>query len=123
MELITRSVLRMVLQNKEPWVFRAPRLLGILAGDALSEAAAKANKFPKGAGAILIAEVEQSSPAGAAGLKSGDWIVEFNRALIPVVDTRKALRRAIESVPSRTPIPIVVLRKGKVRTELTITFP
>ena len=62
---------------------------------------------PRGA---LVAGVTDNSPAGDAGIKSGDVIVEFNGTDI---DEMRALPRIVAETGVGQTVPVTVWRKGK----------
>jgi len=73
---------------------------------------AKEFKLPENTGA-LIGDVTPRSPAGEAGLKEGDVIVEFNNK--KVTDSRHLRLMAAQTGPG-TKVPVKVLRDGKAET-------
>jgi len=73
---------------------------------------AKEFKLPENTGA-LIGDVTPRSPAGEAGLKEGDVIVEFNNK--KVTDSRHLRLMAAQTAPG-TKVPVKVLRDGKEQT-------
>jgi Do/DeqQ family serine protease len=58
---------------------------------------------------VLVADVVRGGPAEAAGLRSGDIVVEFDGA--PVKEVPDLQRRAAGAAPGRT-VTVVVLRNG-----------
>jgi len=66
---------------------------------------------------VLVASVETSSPASAAGLREGDVILAFAGTPVGGIDD---LHRLLTEERIGTPIAMVVLRRGS-RTVLTIT--
>lgn len=70
---------------------------------------------PRGA---LVAGVTGESPAGAAGIKSGDVIVEFNGQDI---DEMRALPRIVAGTGVGKAVPVTVWRKGKLE-QFTVTL-
>ncbi len=70
---------------------------------------------PKGA---LVSDVTGSSPAGDAGITSGDVIVEFNGQEVP--EMRK-LPRIVAETPVGSKVPVKVWRKGKLQ-EFQVTL-
>jgi serine protease Do len=85
--------------------------LGVSIQDVTPELA-KEFKVPESGGA-LISEVTEGSAAAAAGLKSGDVIIEFNGK--PVKDSR-TLRLTIGQTAPGTKADLKVLRDGKERS-------
>jgi len=67
---------------------------------------------------VLVTEVQPDTPAGKAGLKSGDVIVEF--AGKPVASPQE-LQGVVERTEIGGKAPIVVVRDGK-RVNLTVTL-
>ncbi len=67
-------------------------------------------KQPRGA---LVAGVTDDSPAGAAGIKSGDVIVQFNGQEI---DEMRALPRIVAETAVGKTVPVEVWRKGELQT-------
>jgi serine protease Do len=66
----------------------------------------------------LIANVTPDSPAAAAGLQTGDVIVEFNGQ--PVQDASQLKLQVAEAGPEAT-VPVVVMRNGEKKT-LSVTL-
>ena len=73
---------------------------------------AKEFKLPENSGA-LIGEVTKDSPAGEAGLKHGDVVVEFNGK--KVADSRHFRLMVAQTAPG-TKAPLKVIRDGKEQT-------
>ena len=69
-----------------------------------------------GAGAV-VDEVRQDSPAGKAGVKAGDVVVEFDGEH---VRSARHLSRLVEETASGHTVKIAVMRDGK-RMELSVT--
>lgn len=67
-------------------------------------------KAGKGA---LVTDVMENSPAGKAGLKRGDLIVEFDGK--PVEDTTSLRNMVADTAPGKT-VPTKVIRQGKMET-------
>jgi serine protease Do len=61
----------------------------------------------------LVSTVEPNGPAGKAGMKAGDVIVEYNGR--PVKDNDELVNQVVRTTPGTT-VPIKVLRKGESRT-------
>ncbi len=72
-------------------------------------------KEDKGA---LVTDVMENSPAGKAGFKRGDLIVEFDGK--PVEDTTSLRNMVADTAPRKT-VPVKVIRQGKEET-LTVTI-
>lgn len=89
--------------------------LGVQIQD-LTPSLAQAFKIERTTGA-LVSDVTAGSPAEAAGLKSGDVIVEFNGQ--PVQDASQLKLRVAETTPGTT-VPMVVNRNGETKT-LSVT--
>lgn len=66
----------------------------------------------------LVAEVQSSSPADAAGILAGDVIIKVNRQ--PVTD-KAGLPRLIAAIPSGQKATLALLREGKER-EVSVTI-
>ncbi len=66
---------------------------------------------------VLVAGVSDDSPAGKAGLKTGDVIVEFAGKK---VNTPQELQESVEESPLGRQVTVAVLRDGK-RVELKVT--
>lgn len=85
--------------------------LGVAIQDLTADLAKEFNlKDAKGA---LVGEVTENSPAEAAGIKSGDVIIEFNGK--PVADSRQ-LKLAVGSTPPGSKVDVRLLRDGKEKT-------
>ena len=61
----------------------------------------------------LVSNVTPSSPADAAGLKSGDVIIEFNGQ--PVANANQLKLRVAETAPGTT-VPVEIERNGEAKT-------
>lgn len=85
--------------------------LGVMIQPVTAELA-KEFKLPDNSGA-LIGEVTEDSPAGKAGLKAGDVVVEFNGK--KVTDSRH-LRLMVAQTAPGTKAPLKVIRDGKEET-------
>lgn len=72
----------------------------------------KAFELPNDQGA-LVTKVSPDGPAEAAGLKEGDFIVEFNGK--PVTD-RRALQFLVAQMPPQSKVSVKVLRDSKEKT-------
>jgi serine protease Do len=68
-------------------------------------------------GGAVVEEVLRESPAEAAGIKSGDVIVEFDGER---VRSARQLTRLVDETPPGRPVKATVLREGR-RTEVTVT--
>lgn len=68
--------------------------------------------LPEGRGA-LVAQVQEGSPAAAAGIKKGDIIVKFNGRDIKDMD---ALPRLVAGTPIGKKASVVIFREGKEST-------
>ena len=66
---------------------------------------------------VVVADVQPNTPAAAAGVKTGDVIVEF--AGKPVANPQE-LQQAVEQAPIGGKQPLTVMRDGK-RTTLEVT--
>jgi len=89
--------------------------LGVQIQD-LTPSLAEAFKIARTNGA-LVSDVTAGSPAEAAGLKSGDVIVQFNGQ--PVENASQLKLHVAETTPGST-VPVVVNRNGETK-DLTIT--
>jgi serine protease Do len=70
---------------------------------------------------VLVEEVEKESPARRAGILAGDIIIAFQDKLI---DSIAALQFRVGAAPINKPLPITVVRRGKViDTTITLTPP
>ena len=85
--------------------------LGVQIQD-LTPGLAQAFKTDRTTGA-LVSDVTAGSPADAAGLKSGDVIVEFNGQ--PIQDASQLKLRVAETTPGST-VPVMVNRNGETKT-------
>lgn len=87
---------------------RGPRKLGI----EFQEIAGQLGEYFKAPGgrAILVVSVESSGPAGKAGLKAGDLIVQFDGK--PVRNTRD-FREEVASAKSGDEVTVTVQREGR----------
>lgn len=113
---LAKSVGEKLVQDGE--VKRA--YLGILPQELTSELA-EGLELKKIAG-VLVAKVEDDTPAEKAGLKKGDVIVDFNNIAIKGVSH---FRLVVASAPLNKNIPLVISRDGKTKklsVELT-EFP
>ena len=70
-----------------------------------------------GAAAVEIQSVDKTSPAGRAGLRDGDLLVQFGPTRIEGVDD---LHRALRSWPASTTASLVIIRRG-LRLTIDIT--
>jgi serine protease Do len=61
----------------------------------------------------LVADVNEDTPAAAAGIKNGDVITEFNGKKI--MDPRH-LRLIVSQTPPKTKVPVKIVRDGKEQT-------
>ena len=82
--------------------------LGVVIQD-MDEDLAKSFGLEKAEG-VLIAEVSPDSPAGRAGLKQGDIILEMDGRKVPDVGE---LRNRVALTPPGTKVEFLVLREGK----------
>jgi S1-C subfamily serine protease len=57
--------------------------------------------------AVEVISVEPGTPAGKAGIHSGDFIVELNEQVIDSVDT---LHRLLTEIPLQEPVTLTILR-------------
>jgi serine protease Do len=90
--------------------------LGVMIQD-VTPALAKEFKLKDASGA-LVGEVVPKGPAGKAGLKDGDVVLEYNGK--KVVDSRR-LRLAVGETKPGTTVPIKILRDGASKTlEVTV---
>lgn len=76
----------------------------------------KTKKLSSEAG-VIVASVDDDSPASKAGLRAGDVIVEFDGER---VRSASQLRRMIQETPSGRSVGVVVMRDGQ-RTPLSVT--
>ena len=81
----------------------------------IPRALARANQMAVTSG-VLVAAVEDNSPAARAGLTTGDVILGFADSAVSGIDD---LHRLLTDERIGTPAPIVVLRRGE-RRQLTI---
>ena len=70
---------------------------------------------------VLVDEVIDNSPAGAAGVRAGDVIVAFNGK---AVDDMQALRFRTATEPIAQALPMAIIRDGRRQTlEVTLSYP
>ena len=81
----------------------------------IPRALARANQMAVTSG-VLVAAVEDNSPAARAGLAKGDVLLSFAESVVSGIDD---LHRLLTAERIGTPAPIVVLRRGE-RRQLTI---
>jgi S1-C subfamily serine protease len=82
---------------------------------AVPRALARANQMAVTSG-VLVASVEDNSPAARAGLTAGDVVLSFGDTVVSGIDD---LHRLLTEERIGTPAPVVVLRRGE-RRQLTI---
>jgi hypothetical protein len=76
--------------------------------------------LPKGQG-VVIESVEPDSAAAKAGLKANDILLEMNGKAVP--NNVAEVVKMINGIRAKTPVDVVVLRKGKKETVKGITLP
>lgn len=96
--------------------WRAQGRLGV-GTQGLTEQLAEYFKVPGGKG-VLVVEVMEGSPAGKAGAKAGDVILEVNKE---GVASARDIQQALSRTEPCEEIPLVVLRKEE-RTTLPVTL-
>jgi S1-C subfamily serine protease len=82
---------------------------------AVPRALARANQMAVTSG-VLVASVEDNSPAARAGLTTGDVVLSFAGSVVSGIDD---LHRLLTADRIGTPAPVIVLRRGE-RRQLTI---
>ena len=82
---------------------------------AVPRALARANQMAVTSG-VLVASVEDNSPAARAGLMTGDVVLSFADSAVSGIDD---LHRLLTGERIGTPSPMIVLRRGE-RRRLTI---
>ena len=82
---------------------------------AVPRALARANQMAVTSG-VLVASVEDNSPAARAGLTTGDVVLSFAGSVVSGIDD---LHRLLTAERIGTPAPVIVLRRGE-RRQLTI---
>ena len=82
---------------------------------AVPRALARANQMAVTSG-VLVASVEDNSPAARAGLTPGDVVLGFADSVVSGIDD---LHRLLTEERIGTPAPVIVLRRGE-RRRLTI---
>lgn len=82
---------------------------------AVPRALARANQMAVTSG-VLVASVEDNSPAARAGLMTGDVVLSFADSAVSGIDD---LHRLLTEERIGTPAPVIVLRRGE-RRHLTI---
>ena len=85
-----------------------------------SDVLASQLELPNGQGLVCL-DVPGDSPAGKAGIKPNDILLEV--AGRPVPSNRDELVRGLKDVKPDTPVDIVVLRKGKRETLKGVKLP
>jgi S1-C subfamily serine protease len=65
---------------------------------------------------VLVASIEEDSPAAGAGLRKGDVILGFGETTVSGIDD---LHRLLTEERIGTPLPLIVLRRGE-RRQMTI---
>ncbi len=78
----------------------------------LPRAIARSQQLALGA-AVLVAAVDNASPAATAGLRNGDMIVSFGKESVTGVDT---LHRQLTDEWVGVAVPVGILRRGERRT-------
>ncbi len=78
----------------------------------LPRAIARSQQLALGA-AVLVAAVDNASPAATAGLRNGDMIVSFGKESVTGVDT---LHRLLTDEWVGVAVPVGILRRGERRT-------
>ena len=78
-------------------------------------ALARANQLAVSSG-VLVAAVEDASPARRAGLRQGDVILAFGDQIVAAVDD---LHRQLTEERIGVPLPVSILREGS-RRQLTV---
>ena len=81
----------------------------------IPRALARANQMAVSSG-VLVASIEDNSPAAGAGVRQGDVILSFGGTAVSGIDD---LHRLLTEDQIGTPMPLVVLRRGE-RRRLTI---
>ena len=81
----------------------------------IPRALARANQMAVTSG-VLVASVEDNSPAARAGLAKGDVVLSFGESAVSGIDD---LHRLLTAERIGTPAPVIVLRRGE-RRQLTI---
>jgi serine protease Do len=66
---------------------------------------------------VVVGSVEPNSPAGSAGIRTGDVIVEFDGER---VRSARQLTRLVLDTPAGRPVKVGLVRDGR-RTDLTVT--
>ena len=82
----------------------------------IPRALARANQMAVTSG-VLVASIEERSPAAAAGVQQGDVILRFDETRVSGIDD---LHRVLTEDRIGTSVPVVVLRRGQ-RLELSLT--
>jgi S1-C subfamily serine protease len=91
--------------------------IGVAAQTApIARALARANRLLVSSG-VLVSSVEPGSPAAAAGIVSGDVILDLDGAAITAVDD---LLRALTAERIGVGIPVAVLRGGERRRLIVV---
>lgn len=91
--------------------------LGVVSAPLTSETKEELS-FPADTEGVLIANVDQGTPAAKAGLKSWDILTKFNEIS---VENPMDLSIAVAKVPVGKKVPVEVFRKGKTFT-VTVTL-
>lgn len=95
---------------------RGPRKLGIRYQE-ISGQLAKFFRLAADEG-VLVADVDESGPAGKAGLRAGDVILKFGATVVKDGD---ALRRAVAEAEPGSEVALSIWRDGK-PLELKVTL-
>jgi len=82
---------------------------------AIPRSLARANRMAVTSG-VLVASIEEDSPAARAGLRQGDVILGFGGTSVSGIDD---LHRLLTEERVGTPLPLTVLRRGE-RRQVTI---